>query len=422
MNWTTLLTWELAPGIDPYIRWMRTPLGSLSLAAVSACLCGTFLHAQGFVVFFGITVIMTLGLVWPWFSIRGVHGIVTFDRARCREGDTVTARLSFKNRMPWGAWGIFVREGFEGLVRTRDDGVFAGVAFVPGWGAVTETVTFVAGSRGEYPWRPPRLACGFPFGLWDARRPVEATAPLIVWPRTYPVAPVCDARSGLSSSGLAARDRAGNWGDPMGVRPYRRGDPLRRVHWGLTARHGQLIVCEVQSNTSPHIQIAVDVAPSAHRGAGPDGSREWSIRVAGSFAETWIKQGSTVDLLIDRELIPSRGGSTSAQLALALDALARIPRSGGPSVAHSTSVLDSRHPMTGMRILVTTDVALKRATERVAQGCDDRLVVLKAAAFAEQRVEVESQPSSVASWLYLDDPERVPACLLRAGREDQRVR
>ncbi len=111
-----------------------------------------------------------------------------------------------------------------------------------------------------------------------------------------------EAAAGEAHDGLSARDGAGNWGDPLGVRPYRRGDPLRRIHWGQTAKHRQLIVCEVQSHALPHVQILLDTDLAVH--SGPDGSLEWSIRIAASFADGWIRQGARVDLL-SRDLEPN---------------------------------------------------------------------------------------------------------------------
>ena len=177
------------------------------------------------------------------------------------------------------------------------------------------------------------MACGFPFGLWEASRPLEVAAPLLVWPRTFPVGPVPDAEGSQASDGLATRDRAGHWGDPLGVRPYRRGDPLRRVHWGLTARHGELIVREVQSNAVPRVQIVLDSHAAAHAGSGPDGSREWAIRVAASLAEGWIAQGAEVELVLDGRSILPRGGSARARSRAVLDAMARFRPRGDRDLA-----------------------------------------------------------------------------------------
>ena len=192
-----LLTRDFLPGVTPYIRWLKTPLGSLSLAAAASTLCGMFLHPQGFLVTLGVLVVAALGLGWPWLSLRGLGGSLDFDRTRCREGDAVTARLRFVNGMPWGAWGVSVKGGFgqPGL----DGGTLAGLAYVPGWRTTDEAVRFVPDCRGEYPRASPCVVSGFPFGLWEASRPLSVLAPLLVWPKTFPVAPVPDGEGGSTS-------------------------------------------------------------------------------------------------------------------------------------------------------------------------------------------------------------------------------
>ncbi len=340
-NGIEILARDLFPGRVRYLRRLKTPLGTLGLAAVASGLCGMFLHPQGFIVFFGLLAVAGLGVAWPWLSVRGLSGSLEFDRSRCREGDAIAVRLTLRNRMPWGAWGVSVRGGFgEPTGEGRDDIPLVGLAFVPGWRTIAVAVELVPGCRGVYPVRPPRVACGFPFGLWEASRPLDVAAPLLVWPRTVPVGPVPDAEGHQPSDGLATRDRAGHWGDPLGVRPYRRGDPLRRVHWGLSARHGELIVREVQSNAVPRVQIVLDTHPAAHAGAGPEGSREWAIRVAASLAEGWIGQGAEVELVFDGASVPARGGSARARAAAVLDALARLAP-GGAATSRRCSTIAS---------------------------------------------------------------------------------
>lgn len=278
----------MLPRLSAGFHWIRTPLGSLGLAALVSALCGVFLHPQGFVVCGGVLGVLAIGACWPWLSVCGLSGVLAFDRVRCREGETVALQLRLRNRMPWGVWGVSVREEPGG----RDGSALGALAFVSGWRTTVETAAFIPPCRGVYPSRSARLGCGFPFGLWRATRPLTVAAPMVVWPRTFPVAPLPAAEGGLASDRLALRDRAGHWGDAIGVRPYRRGDSLRRVHWGQTARHGELIVCEVQSNAVPRVQVVLDTYPSAHAGDGPNGSREWAIRVAASLAEGWVGQGA----------------------------------------------------------------------------------------------------------------------------------
>src|ERR1700686_2498487 len=86
-----ILTHEYFPTLDPYLfGWARTPLGTLGLAATAAALCGIFLHPHAFILLFAIVLVVLLGLLWPWLSMRGLSGTITFPPARIREGDTVT--------------------------------------------------------------------------------------------------------------------------------------------------------------------------------------------------------------------------------------------------------------------------------------------------------------------------------------------
>jgi uncharacterized protein (DUF58 family) len=418
-NRQEILTREYFPGLAPYIRRLRTPLGALSLAAVAAGLCGMFLHPQGFVVFFGVLAVMTLGLAWPWLGVCGLEGSLGFDRRRCREGETVKARLTLRNRMFWSTCGVAIKGGFHAPSGERgDETALVGVASVPPRRTIVETVEFVPRIRGEYPMCRPRVVCGFPFGLWEASRPLKVTESLLVWPRTFPVPMMPETAGARVSDGLATRDRAGQWGDPLGVRPYRRGDPLRRVHWVLTARHGELIVRELQSNAVPRIQIVLDAHPAAHRGSGPDGSREWGVRVAASLAEGWSREGAEVELVLDRGRFPARGGTPRARSAALLDALARLAPSCDRTLAELLRLPECRSDG-GLRVIVTTDIGIRDGGGEVWQRPGDVWIVLQAAAFGSDEASGLTEPFllPVTPWIRIDGPEHVTTCLRRPRKE-----
>jgi len=212
------LTQEILPGLTRYFRWAKTPLGSLGLAGAASGLCGLFLHQQGFVVLVAIVAVTILGLVWPWLSICGLGGSLGFTRSRCREGDRVSGLLTLRNRAPWGAWGVSIDSGRGNNDTGPDDDLRTGLAYAPGCCSTETTFDFIPRCRGSYPRRTPRIVCGFPFGLWTATRPLVVGTPLLVLPRTFAVGPIPDVRVGHSDEGLSNRDRAGDWGDPLGVR------------------------------------------------------------------------------------------------------------------------------------------------------------------------------------------------------------
>jgi hypothetical protein len=66
--------------------------------------------------------------------------------------------------------------------------------------------------------------------------------------------------------------------DDVMTREYRHGDPMRRVHWAATARHGQLMVRQEESATSPEATIVLDLRREAFPTATgrPAAPGEWS--------------------------------------------------------------------------------------------------------------------------------------------------
>lgn len=412
LTWVrALLTYDFSPRFSAKVRrFVYHPLGVLTLAALASLLCGLFLHSQGFVLCGGVLAVVSLGVIWPWLSLRGLAGAVAFDRARASEGDTVEVRLTLRNRLPWPAWGLAVRGGFDG----DSTEAVAGIVSAPRRRTALCRWSFKPLCRGVYPLVAPKLTTGFPFGLWDNRRMLAVETPLIVWPRTFPVGPIPPVSGDQQVEGNVSRSKVGTNGDVLGVRPYRRGDSPRRIHWGQSARHDRLIVCELQSNSRPVIQIVLDADPRVHAGTGPDSSREWAIRVVASFAKGWLKDGAQVGLAWGGHNIPPASGQS--QLHRILDALAGLPDGCEQPLAEVLACPRCRGFRDGLQVIVTTD------RTHVHGGCgaceveDRRWVVLKAGAFADA-VETKACGHCPTPWLLIESAETVPALLKGGWRE-----
>ena len=163
-----ILTQDILPGVAPYIHWLRTPLASLGSAAIASLLCGMFLHPQGFILAFGITGVILVGVIWPKLSVLGLSGSLSFEKSRVREGDRVAVRASVRNRYPASAWGLAIDAGCHRV--GSEDLPQPGMAVAVGWKTTEASWDFIPACRGEYPVRPPVVSSGFPFGLWAARR------------------------------------------------------------------------------------------------------------------------------------------------------------------------------------------------------------------------------------------------------------
>lgn len=162
-----VLTRDFHPGWAGYVRRLATPLGSLSLAAGSAILCGLILSPRAFTVAGGLIAVAAMGVAWPWVAVRGMSGRLSFDRRRIREGDSVSVRLTIRNRAPWSVWGLLADFGNVDLASTSGTVGFensVAVAVAPGRRITTVDRCVRLTGRGVFPGEPPRIASGFPLG------------------------------------------------------------------------------------------------------------------------------------------------------------------------------------------------------------------------------------------------------------------
>ena len=412
-----IATYDFSPTYSAKVRrFLYNPLGILLLASLASLLCGFFLHAQGFVLVGGIVAVVGLGVVWPWLSLRGLIGSLAFDRARTSEGEALGVRLTLRNRLPLAAWGLAVRGGFE----RNASRPAAAIASAPGRRTAVCRWHFTPAHRGVYPLAPTRLTSGFPFGLWETTSRLRVEAPLLVWPKTFPVGPVPPVSGDRQVEGNVSRSKVGTTGDVLGVRPYRRGDSPRRIHWGQSTKHDRLIVCELQSNSRPVIQLVLDADPRVHAGAGTNGSREWGVRIVASLAKGWLEAGAQVGLAWAGFELPVASGT--AQVHKILDALAALPDEVTGPLADVLACPTCRKFRDGLQVIVTTDRAHAHAACGSCVSEDQRWVVLNAGGFADA-VSIAPQTCDhspcAEPWLRIGSADEVPV-LLRGGWREAR--
>ncbi|MDR7556469.1 MAG: DUF58 domain-containing protein [Armatimonadota bacterium] len=96
-------------------------------------------------------------------------------------------------------------------------------------------------------------------GVFLARRRLGEAADVLVWPALRPVAPAAVRRLAPVFEAAVATRRTRHPEDLYGVRDYRPGDALTRVHWPSSARRGALVVREFEQPEAPGLAIVLDL-------------------------------------------------------------------------------------------------------------------------------------------------------------------
>jgi len=167
--------------------------------------------------------------------------------------------------------------------------------------------------RGVYAFGPLLLARKDPFGLAEREHPAGHPNDLIVTPRV----------TSLQTRGVAVTRSDGSVRDllrslnPMSdeliAREYRPGDPLRRVNWPATARHGEIMVRQEEQRSNPEARIILDTTlnnnSAAERVRRLDQAFELAIEFVASIGVYLLDSGLKVQLLETgpSQLVPGSG-------------------------------------------------------------------------------------------------------------------
>lgn len=366
----------------------RQPAVALLAAAAVSLLCGLFVQTAGLAIATAIAVLTAAGVAWPWIALRGIRCRVRFQRKRGCEGQPVPVALTITNAWPWPVWGLTLHRGF-GLPASdlAAELPVAAVARVGGWSTSQFSWEFRPACRGEYPLETPRIATGFPFGLWQSRRLVEVESRVLIRPQSFTIRSIVPARGADHTGAALSESRAGDAGDVLGTRPYRRGDSLRRIHWAQTARHGKLIISERQAASRAAAHIIVDADEEVHGGSGAGSSLQWTLRIAASLCQGYAQRRALVRCLIGRKTVHVSG--EGPEMEMALDVMARVPLAGFTAGAAACPPFGSRASPCTQEIVITTDVGLRRwqasagTSPAGRAGGQRKFVVLRAGAFSE---------------------------------------
>ena len=219
---------------------------------------------------------------------------------------------------------------------------------------------------GVYAVGPLSLGVSDPLGLFSPRRSVPEIEPFDVFPRVHPVSlERLGSRASFAPSDPTAA-RAGQSAAYLGVRDFRPGDDVRRVHWPATARRGFPMVKEFEVDLTPYFTLFLDLERAHRAGTGQKSTLEYVVRTAACLLASAARRGDLVQAFGEhaRPLLvpPGRG---ELHLAHALDHLIRVRQDGVIPLLDMVERQMASLPMGSTAALLSATVFLE--LERLAE-------------------------------------------------------
>ena len=148
--------------------------------------------------------------------------------------------------------------------------------------------------RGPLHFAAATIARPDPFGLFRAFRRETSPQTVLILPKRYPLKRLpLPGRTKYQQGGVAMASGIGESEEFTALRDYRRGDPMRRIHWRSWARLGKPIVKEYQDEFFVRHGLVLDTFCNV----ALDDAFEDAVSVAASFACTIPDQDSLLDLM-----------------------------------------------------------------------------------------------------------------------------
>ena len=238
--------------------------------------------------------------------------------------------------------------------------------------------------RGVLHSRGVTIACAEPLGLLKTLRAMAQRANLVVLPRRYPLPPfTLPGSRRYQQGGVALAMSVGDSEEFIGLRDYRPGDPLQRIHWKSFARTARPIVREYQDEYFERYALVLDTFAAR----GMERSFEEAVSIAASFACTIDTRECLLDLMfIGAEAYSYTTGRGQLPAGGLLEILAGVqPCHGRRFPTLREAVLVRRHALSGcICVLLGWDderQAFARALRE--QGVDLRVIAVGEAPIAD---------------------------------------
>jgi uncharacterized protein (DUF58 family) len=256
--------------------------GIALLAAGVAALAGAFIAGRREFVFIGLAVLALPLLAAAWLVVARVRlhveRSISPDVVESGTPTTVTVQVAALGPLPTPrAWALDLVPGAEGATPPVELPPLPGLARGSRRAAARPVLRYdlTPERRGVHEVGPLAIEEHDPFRLMGLRHVAGRTSRLVVTPRVTDLE--AEPAGSVSAEGESERvqRRADGGDDDLGTREYRAGDPLRRVHWRATARHGELMVRQEEQRSSPRSIVLLDTRAAAFpRDEDDDGEGE----------------------------------------------------------------------------------------------------------------------------------------------------
>ncbi|PLS80926.1 MAG: DUF58 domain-containing protein [Chloroflexi bacterium] len=284
---------------------------------------------------------LLLAELWSRWALRRIAYERSLSSERALVGDEITLTLRIANRKLLGLPSLVIDElvpdqldyGAQRLLphTLLNTKLLRRSTSLRPYEAVSWQIKLRCTKRGLFTFGPAHLTATDAFGLVTRELELAQRTRLLVYPELVKLPNLRLRAQHPVGERRAPRQLLTDPARTIGVRDYRRDDPLKAVHWGATARRGELQTRIFEPTTNLDIAIVLNLDTFEHYWEGVRYDQiEYMISVAAAVASEAAGQGLGFGLYTNGapadqgQLVRIPPDRSPAQLPLVLEVLAKL--------------------------------------------------------------------------------------------------
>lgn len=156
----------------------------------------------------------------------------------------------------------------------------------------------VCPQRGRYEIGPFEIYFFDPLGLFFLKKTYGINTEIYVYPRTFHIRNFPQiAKGAMPWFGIETARVSPDEDEFYGIREYKSGDPIKKIHWASSARKNHLIVKQFQRQSFLRASIIFTLEKESNFGEDKECVAEYIIKIAASLAKYLIDSGVSVEII-----------------------------------------------------------------------------------------------------------------------------
>ena len=231
----------------------------IGFALVSLVLALVFGGVVPYYIFYISISVLILSTLYTVLVGRGIGFSIRADRHIFTCGEDVLCELKIMNAVSLPVPYIQVHSAAEAYGYKDYEGSFFSMsASEDNW----ETVRLRFPARGIYPLGRITVTVWDLFRIVRYQKTLDAGLTVKVYPRLYTIRPLFSGASDIYRDAYASHGKNENQYIMQDIRGYRNGDSLKRVHWKVSAKRGELFVKNYEKVTGTETALFIDMHES----------------------------------------------------------------------------------------------------------------------------------------------------------------